>query len=158
MACAEWPRFPDLEGRPVDTVLLLQRDHVAELREWLQDTHGDERRVPPEVILPFLDNIDNLYDIMLKMPPESTSRSVRSIQDIGFRIRGCARIAAPLKRQTLPPSGYIEEWEDEEEELDIKDRLLSIKDERHTIPPLAPIEDFEKDTNSSTTESPSRYH
>ncbi|KAL8922529.1 MAG: hypothetical protein Q9172_003536 [Xanthocarpia lactea] len=138
MACAEWPRFPNLEGRPVDTALLLQRDHVAELREWLQNTHGDERRVPPEVILPFLDNIDTLYDILLKMPPESTSRSVRSNQNIGFRIRGCARIAAPPKRETLPAFGYIEEWEDEEEDLDTKDEELSIKDERNTILPLAP--------------------
>ncbi|KAL8839356.1 MAG: hypothetical protein Q9176_004537 [Flavoplaca citrina] len=140
MARAVWPRCPDLEGRPVDTALLLQRDHVAELRDWLQDTHGDERRIPPEVILPFLDNIDTLYDIMLNQdaPREYLLSSMRSAHDIGFRIRGCARIAAPPKRQTLPPPGYIEEWEDEEEELDIKDEVFSVDDERNIVATPAP--------------------
>ncbi|KAI4271714.1 MAG: hypothetical protein LQ337_005810 [Flavoplaca oasis] len=134
MVRAVLPRCPDLEGRPVDIGLLLQRDHVAELRDWLQDTRGDERRIPPEVILPFLDNIDTLYDILLNQDAsrEHIFDAVRSAQDIGFRIRGCA------KRRTLPPSGYIEEWEDEEEELDIKEEDFSVDDERNVVATSVP--------------------
>ncbi|KAL9032315.1 MAG: hypothetical protein Q9180_006575 [Flavoplaca navasiana] len=140
MARAVWPRCPDLEGRPVDTALLLQRDHVAELRDWLRTAHSDERRIPPEVILPFLDNIDTLYDVLLYQDDsrEHIFNAVRSAPDIGFRIRGCARIAATAKRQTLPPSGYIEEWEDKEEESDIKAEELSLDDERNIVAPPAP--------------------
>ena len=140
MARAVWPRCPDLEGRPVDTALLLQSDHVAELRDWLRDTHGDERRNSPEAILPFLDNIDILYDIMLNQDAhrEHPLGSMRIAHGIGFRIRGCARIAAPPKRQTLPTPGYVEEWEDKEEELDIKDEVFSVDDERNIVATPAP--------------------
>ncbi|KAL8881106.1 MAG: hypothetical protein Q9192_007875, partial [Flavoplaca navasiana] len=102
---------------------------------WPRNAHSDERRIPPEVILPFLDNIDTLYDVLLYQDAsrEHIFDAVRSTQDIGFKISGCARIAAspPPKRQTLPPSGYIEEWGEEEEEFGIKDEEFSVKNERN---------------------------
>lgn len=139
MAGLDWPQCPEIEGRPLDTALLLNRDHVTELRDRLRGNYDDEGNVPAGVILPFLDNIDTLYDALSRRGPvrEHALDSFRSVQDVGFRIRGCARIAAPDRGQILSPAGSIEEWEDEEE-VDIKDESPSIRDSNHTFAPLAP--------------------
>ncbi|KAL8875078.1 MAG: hypothetical protein Q9198_006515 [Flavoplaca austrocitrina] len=71
-------------------------------------------------------------------PREHLLGSMRSAHGIGFRIRGCARIAAPPKRQTLPPPGYIEDREDEQEESDIKDEFFSADDETNIVATPAP--------------------
>ena len=64
--------------------------------------------------------------------------SLYDLHDVGFKIRGCARIAAPDRRQILPYAGSIEEWEDQEEEVDIKAESPSMGDSQHPIVPLAP--------------------
>ncbi|KAI4250011.1 MAG: hypothetical protein L6R42_008812 [Xanthoria sp. 1 TBL-2021] len=123
MAGLDWPQCPEIGGRPFDTALLLNRDHVTELRDRLRGNYDDEGNVPAGVILPFLDNIDTLYDALSRRGPvrEHALDSFRSVQD----------------GQTLSPAGSIEEWEDEEE-VDIKDESPSIRDSNHTVAPLAP--------------------
>lgn len=92
------------------------------------------------MILPLLDNIDTLYDALSRRGPvrDHALDSLYDLYDVGFKIRGCARLAAPDKRQLLPHAGSIEEWEDEEEEEDIKAESPSLGDWGHTVISLAP--------------------
>ncbi|KAL8658101.1 MAG: hypothetical protein Q9226_001279 [Calogaya cf. arnoldii] len=140
VAAFDWPQCPKIEGRPLDTALLLNRDHVDKLRDHLLGSYDDEGRVPAEVILPLLDNIDTLYDALSRRGPvrDHALDSFRNIRDVGFRIRGCARIAAPAKGRIVSPTGSIDEWEDEEEDLDIKDESPSVDEGGNPIVPLAP--------------------
>ncbi|KAL8669698.1 MAG: hypothetical protein Q9168_005717 [Polycauliona sp. 1 TL-2023] len=134
MASSKWP---------VDTALTLSRDHITELRQSIQYTYDNEARIPTDVILPFLDNIDTLHNILSRHNVEYTRDSRHIAQDTGFKIRGCARRAASSKRQALAHPGFDgksedEDWEDEEDEPDIKDEVSSEDDSKNTIGPFQP--------------------
>ncbi|KAL8846994.1 MAG: hypothetical protein Q9221_007950 [Calogaya cf. arnoldii] len=137
MAAFDWPQCPKIEGRPLDTALLPSRDHISELRNCFLD---DGRLVPSKVILPFLDNIDTLYDALSRRGPvrDHALDSFRNIQDVGFKIRGCASIVGPAKGRILPSAGSIDQWEDEEEDLDIKDESPSVDEGGSPSVPLVP--------------------
>ncbi|KAI4221971.1 MAG: hypothetical protein L6R36_006508 [Xanthoria steineri] len=140
MAGSDWPQCPEIRGRPLDTALLLNKDHVTDLRHRLRGGYDDDGHVPGEVILPLLDNIDTLYDALSRRGPvrDHALDSLYDLHDVGFKIRGCARLAAPDRRQILPYADSIEEWEDEEEEVDIKAESPSMGDSHHPVVALAP--------------------
>ncbi len=139
MAGSDWPQCPEIRGRPLDTALLLNSDHVTDLRDRLRGGYDDHGHVPGEVILPLLDNIDTLYDALSRRGPvrDHALDSLYDVHDVEFKIRGCARLAAPDTRPILPYAASIEEWVDEEEEVDIKAESPSMGESHHPIVPLA---------------------
>lgn len=72
MAESDWPQCPEIRGRPLDTALLLNRDHVTDVRDRLRGGYDDHGHVPGEVILPLLDNIDTFYDALDEVLLETT--------------------------------------------------------------------------------------
>ncbi|CAO1601900.1 hypothetical protein XANCAGTX0491_005538 [Xanthoria calcicola] len=122
MAESDWPQCPEIRGRPLDTALLLNRDHVTDVRDRLRGGYDDHGHVPGEVILPLLDNIDTFYDALDEVLLETTLLTPFTI-------------STTLASRSV---GSIEEWEDQEEEVDIKAESPSMGDSQHPIVPLAP--------------------
>ncbi|KAL8992793.1 MAG: hypothetical protein Q9169_006831 [Polycauliona sp. 2 TL-2023] len=79
-------------------------------------------------------------DTTLSLNPfrEHTLDHFRGAPDIGFRIRGCSRVAASIKTPSPAPANFIDEWEDEEEELDIKNEVSSEDDSKDIVGPFQP--------------------
>ncbi|KAL8727089.1 MAG: hypothetical protein Q9166_006276 [cf. Caloplaca sp. 2 TL-2023] len=135
MAAPEWPQCPSFEGRSLNTALLLNRDHITQLRHRMQRSR-EEEGVPAQALRPILDNIDTLYDALSGHGPfrQNALDSYASVQEIGFRIRGCARNTVPTSRQLPGPVDAIKEWEDDEETVDVKDESVNGNGETITLP------------------------
>ncbi|KAL8811695.1 MAG: hypothetical protein Q9200_001590 [Gallowayella weberi] len=91
MVTAEWPQPPNLPGRTLDTALLLNRDHVVELRGRIQNKHDDETSIPTEVVLSFLNNLDVICEGLCRQGPlrQNSLESCAKVQETAHRIPSC---------------------------------------------------------------------
>ncbi|KAI4111492.1 MAG: hypothetical protein LQ345_006778 [Seirophora villosa] len=66
MAATNWPRSPDLCGRPLDTALLLHRDYVAEFCNHIYQSRAEgwDDRVPIEAFLPLLQSTTSIGHVL----------------------------------------------------------------------------------------------
>ncbi|KAI4241170.1 MAG: hypothetical protein L6R40_004706 [Gallowayella cf. fulva] len=59
-ATPDWPQAPGLQGRPLDTALLLNRDHTRQIAYRLQNHADDPSELPIDVWCPFSKNAETL--------------------------------------------------------------------------------------------------
>ncbi|KAI4200949.1 MAG: hypothetical protein LQ346_002275 [Caloplaca aetnensis] len=66
MAASEWPRCPDLQGRPLDTALLLHRDYVANFCKHIYQNRarGSDDLVPLDAFLPLLQSTTSIGHVL----------------------------------------------------------------------------------------------
>ncbi|KAL8685575.1 MAG: hypothetical protein Q9224_005764 [Gallowayella concinna] len=112
-AVANWPQTPELQGRPLDTALLLHRDHTQQISHRLQhhpdDVFGGGH--PVDVWCSFSKNVETLIKALcqhgniklnsLDSIPKIKSTTVRPRQSGGEASRGAVQPArAPRHRHT----------------------------------------------------------
>lgn len=66
MAASDWPRCPDLHGRPLDTALLLHRDYVANFCSHIYQNRarGSDDLVPLDAFLPLLQSTTSIGHVL----------------------------------------------------------------------------------------------
>ncbi|KAL8806201.1 MAG: hypothetical protein Q9182_001476 [Xanthomendoza sp. 2 TL-2023] len=125
MATSEWPQGLPLDDRLLDLALLIKNDQLPQLRDRILSDYNEEKHFTVEAFLPFLDDVGNLLYGQGSQPHNGRNCCKRE-EEIGFRIRGCARAAVPARRRSQEPDGAIEKWEDKDTDTsDIKDEWLN---------------------------------
>ncbi|KAL8806203.1 MAG: hypothetical protein Q9182_001478 [Xanthomendoza sp. 2 TL-2023] len=117
MVTAEWPQPPNLPGRALDTALLLNRDHIIELRDRIQNKHDDETSIPTQVVLSFLNNLDIICQGLCRQGPlrQNSLESCARVQERAHRIRSCTCSNGtgsgelPEQRPASPPVSELTE-------------------------------------------------
>ncbi|KAL8811696.1 MAG: hypothetical protein Q9200_001591 [Gallowayella weberi] len=138
MATSDWPQGLPLDDRLLDLAFLIRNDQLPQLRDRILSHYNDEKPFPVEAFLPFLDDAGSLLYGQISHPHGGRDCHRRE-EEIGFRIRGCARAAVPARRQFREPDGAIEKWEDEDTDTsDIKDEWLD-EDRLANIPDRSPL-------------------
>ncbi|KAL8687059.1 MAG: hypothetical protein Q9224_005263 [Gallowayella concinna] len=135
MLTEEWPQTPNLPGKPLDTALLLNRDHVIQLRDRIQNRYDDETNIPTQVVLSFLDNLDIICEGLCRQGPlrQNSLESCARVQETVQRIYKCTcttrtdtvQLLAqrPASPQLAEPIEVTQDWNDNEVTLLGKDTL-----------------------------------
>ncbi|KAL8806205.1 MAG: hypothetical protein Q9182_001480 [Xanthomendoza sp. 2 TL-2023] len=99
---AEWPQPPDLQGRPLDTALLLHRDHTRQISHRLQnhpdDVFGDG--LPAQVWCSFSENVETLIKALCQHG-NIRLNSLNSIPKINIPIDRPRHIGREARREPL---------------------------------------------------------
>ncbi|KAL8680831.1 MAG: hypothetical protein Q9186_003009 [Xanthomendoza sp. 1 TL-2023] len=138
MAMSEWPRGLPLDDRLLDLALLIKKDQLPQLRDRLLSNHDEEKPLPVEAFLPFLNDVGN---VLYGQRPHwhGDMDCYTREEEIGFRIRGCARAAVLAGGLFAEPEGAIDKWEGEDTDtLDIKDEW-KIEDSLADVADVAPL-------------------